>query len=1759
MAILSPPSTTASDDQAVQIFSFAQDRLLFSGGPDVFGYTFKDFNEVGIPASASPEDSDTVTATNGELAYVNLYNNNLVALVDTATHSVVGTVYVGASGCWGPSRAKMTPDGAYVYVTCESSGSVVVIETAGNTVVANVTGILYATDVAFTRDGAYALVGSTMYTQIAVIDTATYNIVNTIPTSSNVNSLAAHPYLDIVYATSYDGHVLVIDTTTFTTIDSIPFGWYVWDVVVSPDGQWVFASDRYGGGVAVINAETNTLYTTITGLGELTGLEISPDGSLVFAAGLWNGIHVINGTSFSLITTLRDIGFAWEAAVTCDGSQLFVGNQSDRVVVIDTQTFTVIAQIPVPGSTYGIAICPQYGAPGVFLSPPAQTNQGGRGQVVAHEERLVNVTGATDSFTLTLGSHIWDTALSTSNLGPIAHGDSLTFTVYVTVPVGVDWYSTDTVIVTVTSVTSPTVYSGMATLTTQAYAPPSISVSPDVLTSTQDMNQIVTKPLTISNGNGVTLTFNIMSADLARLVLWNKLGSDDEVLHSEVGENGTIVGTSYAYEPAMFGNGYVKKEYWQNYLRFPASILDRLTQRGAVELWVNPKVPQPVPYQYGVFGLLGAYYGHGGEPTDWNIGLFWGDTVTFRGLVGGIRFDGSLARTPDEPSQFVATPLVPFHAAISWDIAGIDGTADKVRVYRNGAVVGSTTDSWNPDGTQRGDIILETTADSGGADKFIVDNIKIWNYAKTDFSDRFVESPVYAPWLSTEPVSGTVTSNSSTPVQVTFDATGLQPRDYTTTISILSNDPIKPLTSVPVTMTVNPTANMGWVEGTVTDVATGAPLTATIVALGQPYTVTTKPDGTYKLWLDANSYTIQATAEGYVTGTAVVNIVAQQGVTQNFALELNVPRLEVSPESLQVTHQVGEVTTRVLTITNAGPAPLDFEISSGGGVSFFAVSTELYGYDVPAAWLRVVGTEDNTRVRVINLIDGTIIAENTDLDRYAIWDVYPNDGTPYKVKADKPVVGYERYLYADGYTAFVPSLDSGPVGREFIFYYDPPHYFYVFAIQDAQVKVYDTFGSLVASRTMLAGQYWDLSLSGAVYHVISTGRIAIETVGTDGYSTVPAADGKGIGKRFYFATDGYWTGAFAVFAYQSGDVNVYDLDSGSLLYSQHINQGDYWWQRGVGTRRLRLESTGSVEVWAGDAEGCCGIEGLGDDISFAGGDRGREYYLHSLIDGSVIFAPFDNTQVNVDGTLYHLDKDEYLYLSGCCYFRHIQSNQPILIQTLGRDNEWNNVGTYLGGVLAGRGNLPSWLMADPLTGTVSAHSSVPVQVTFNATGVQPGTYTAPIVVRSNDPITPLVSIPVTMTVLPTADMGRVTGAVSDAWTGQPLTATVELVGVYLMTASPDYTIWATAGPYSLTAYTTDYYTTTRSVTITASSVVTENLALEPAQPRLEWAPAAVTARAVEGSKVTQTLTILNTGPVPLNVALHEINPAVAMQALSSTDLAGRRILYDLAHGEPRSSEYSSLVSDLTNAGAVVTENWYFPIDAAVLEGYDVLWVNCCGSITWGFHELQAVNDWLNKGGAVLVQGESSAATNGPASIFDINYFSASCTSGTTKNIVEHPISEGVSAVNVEWTCWRLAPGSGAEIVVFDPQGQPHVVAQERNGGKMVVVASEDFLNSYIDYDDNRLLANNILAWLARPAYSDVPWLSETPVGGTIPGHSSLPVALKFDATTLSPGDYQATLAIEHNDPAQSSPVELPVTLTVVKRQWFLPLILKNGG
>ncbi|QYZ65326.1 MAG: hypothetical protein OI74_04600 [Gammaproteobacteria bacterium (ex Lamellibrachia satsuma)] len=350
---------------------------------------------------------------------------------------------------------------------------------------------------------------------------------------------------------------------------------------------------------------------------------------------------------------------------------------------------------------------------------------------------------------------------------------------------------------------------------------------------------------------------------------------------------------------------------------------------------------------------------------------------------------------------------------------------------------------------------------------------------------------------------------------------------------------------------------------------------------------------------------------------------------------------------------------------------------------YFTAGTDLYGYDLTQASLRIIAVEDDTALRVIDLATGQELGRNS-LNRFGQWDYSPGDGVYFKVEANKPVVVYESDF--DRHSAFVPSLDQEPVGNEFIFHRDPNDGFYLFAYADSLVRVFDTSDNLVAEQAMSAGTYWQPTILGTTrYRVVSSGPVSMQTTGNNGYTTVPSSNGSPVGWEFQFAVVGSTTGAVAAFAHEDADLEIIDMDSGVSLHTQSVSAGQMWYQNGLGTRRLRLVANGDVEVWAGDTEGGDTLAYLGDDTSTTTGLGGTDFLLHELGDGVVVFAPHDGTEVRLNGLLADtLGQDGYLRLNATDFSgtapHQITASQPVVIQTLGGASAYNDLGTWLGGV-----------------------------------------------------------------------------------------------------------------------------------------------------------------------------------------------------------------------------------------------------------------------------------------------------------------------------------------------------------------------------------------------------------------------------------------------------------------------------------------------
>ncbi len=86
-------------------------------------------------------------------------------------------------------------------------------------------------------------------------------------------------------------------------------------------------------------------------------------------------------------------------------------------------------------------------------------------------------------------------------------------------------------------------------------------------------------------------------------------------------------------------------------------------------------------------------------------------------------------------------------------------------------------------------------------DQSTVRNLTVANVGQEGLYWNLVEMPP-VNWLSENPSNGLIPSGGQTVVAVTFDATGLTPNTYNTTLKLISNDPDEPEIDVPVTLVV---------------------------------------------------------------------------------------------------------------------------------------------------------------------------------------------------------------------------------------------------------------------------------------------------------------------------------------------------------------------------------------------------------------------------------------------------------------------------------------------------------------------------------------------------------------------------------------------------------------------------------------------------------------------------------------------------------------------------------------------------------------------------------------------------------------------------------------------------------------------------------------------------------------------------------------------------------------------------------------------
>ncbi len=477
------------------------------------------------------------------------------------------------------------------------------------------------------------------------------------------------------------------------------------------------------------------------------------------------------------------------------------------------------------------------------------------------------------------------------------------------------------------------------------------------------------------------------------------------------------------------------------------------------------------------------------------------------------------------------------------------------------------------------------------------------------------------------------------------------------------------------------------------------------------------------------------------------------------------------------------------------------------------------------------------------------------------------------------------------------------------------------------------------------------------------------------------------------------------------------------------------------------------------------------------------------------------------------------------------STQILTIRNVGGENlNWSTLNENPG---------VGWLSETPTSGSapIPPGGSDNVTVTFNSTGMNPGTYNTVLRIRSDDPDEQWSNVPVTLTVT----CVPVTAVDFDYTPSNPSAGDpVDLTAVVTPSnATPliDYAwnfgdgdtgagptvahTWSLSGTYSVALTVTNcsgvgLETVSKSVNV-------------PGDLDITVSPPSLSATLNPGSSITRTLVIENDpgATANLNWNLAE-NPGVGWlteSSLNGTLGPGESVNVDVvfdATGWPTNTYTTWLQvnsNDPDEPQVIVTATLVVTTVCIPAEGANFSYspsnpqageeVTFFGSVTRGTEPVTYTWDF----------GGGNVAT-GSVVTYSWNL------SGT------YPVA--VSAVN---SCGSTGPTTNYVGVT----GEPDITVAPLTLSASLEVGGNTTRQLIIGNDS---AATADLNWSVMEVPTDVAWLSEAPGSGVASPGMSDTVTISFNAVGLSGGTYNTTLRVGSNDPDQPT-VDVPVALTVV--------------
>jgi YVTN family beta-propeller protein len=199
-----------------------------------------------------------------------------------------------------PLNMALSPNGKEIYVACEASHTIIVVDVKALKKIAEIKTGEHPTDVTFSPDGTRAYVSNRLDDTVSVIDVSAREVTATITVGDEPHGLLTDTSGKHLYVlnTSSDS-ISVIDTTTLKEIKRLSASRSPWSLSLSPDGSLLYVTNNLSRFVEFRKPSMSE----VTVIGTERG--VVEDRILVPAANLMQGVDWHPSGKFALITLNR--------------------------------------------------------------------------------------------------------------------------------------------------------------------------------------------------------------------------------------------------------------------------------------------------------------------------------------------------------------------------------------------------------------------------------------------------------------------------------------------------------------------------------------------------------------------------------------------------------------------------------------------------------------------------------------------------------------------------------------------------------------------------------------------------------------------------------------------------------------------------------------------------------------------------------------------------------------------------------------------------------------------------------------------------------------------------------------------------------------------------------------------------------------------------------------------------------------------------------------------------------------------------------------------------------------------------------------------------------------------------------------------------------------------------------------------------------------------------------------------------------------